>query len=67
MCLCVIDHIFFCFLHIIAPPPPANCSSVPVFNEEGTLISINFNWAQVDVRVCACFCMLMCLMLFNTF
>ena len=34
-----------------APPPPVNCSSVPVYNEEGTLISINFSWAQVDVSM----------------
>ena len=35
----------------LAPPPPVNCSSVPVYNEEGTLISINFSWAQVDVSM----------------
>ena len=35
----------------LAPPPPMNCSSVLVYNEEGTLISINFSWAQVDVSV----------------
>ena len=35
----------------LAPPPPVNCSSVPVYNEEGTLISINFSWAQADVSV----------------